>query len=99
MKSKELFIFISGGSRGIGRAITLSQAKAGTTFFLNYLRDDESALKVKKEAENKGAAVHLLPGNVGDPDTVQNIFKEISEKTKHLDVLIHNAALGVFKPV
>lgn len=99
MKSKQRSLFISGGTRGIGRAITLSQADARTVFFLNYLRDDESALKVKKEAEKKGAAVHLVPGNVGDAECVESIFKTIREKTDRLDVLIHNAALGVFKPV
>src|SRR3989338_3604739 len=98
MKDKEKFIFISGGSRGIGRAITLSQAKKGVCLFVNYLRDDESALKTKKEAEKKGAKVFLLPGNIGDPDTILSIFKTIHEKTSRLDVLIHNAALGVFKP-
>lgn len=99
MGTKEKCIFISGGSRGIGKAITLSQAQKGVTLFINYLRDDESALKVKKEAEKKEARVFLVPGNVGDADSVTAIFKLVHEKTKHLDVLIHNAALGVFKPV
>ena len=97
--SKERFVFISGGSRGIGRAISLSQAKVGHTFFINYLRDDESALKVKKEIEKKGGHVFLMPGNVGDGDVVNSLFKSIREKTHRLDVLVHNAALGVFKPV
>lgn len=92
-------IFISGGTRGIGRAIALSQAAKGTTLFLNYLRDDETAAKVQKELEAKGAVVHLLPGNVGDPEAVAALIKKVSEKTGHLDALIHNAALGVFKPV
>lgn len=99
MKDKEKFIFISGGTRGIGRAISLSQARPGMTLFLNYLRDDESALKVKKAAEQKGAKAYLLPGNVGDPEIVQSLFREISKITGRLDALIHNAALGVFKPV
>ena len=98
MKDKEKFIFISGGSRGIGRAISLSQAKKGVCLFINYLRDDESAIKTKKEAEKKGAKVFLLPGNIGDPDSILSIFKTIHEKTNRLDALIHNAALGVFKP-
>ncbi len=99
MQSKERFIFISGGSRGIGRAIVLSQAGSGTTLFLNYLRDDESALKIKSEAEKNGAAVHLVRGNIGDPEDVEAIFKDIQKKSNHLDALIHSAALGVFKPV
>lgn len=96
---KPKYLFISGGSRGIGRAITLSQAAPGMTLFINYLRDEESAEAVKREAEKKGAAVHLIAGNVGDPDDVKAIFGAVVEKTKRLDYLIHNAALGVFKPV
>jgi len=99
MSAQEKFIFISGGSRGIGRAITLSEAKNGTVFFLNYLRDEESAEKTKKEAEKKGAKVHLLPGNIGDPEAIASLFKDIGQKTDRLDALVHNAALGVFKPV
>ncbi|PIU40105.1 MAG: enoyl-[acyl-carrier-protein] reductase FabL [Candidatus Omnitrophica bacterium CG07_land_8_20_14_0_80_50_8] len=98
MKIKERNIFISGGSRGIGRAISLSQAEKGVTLFINYLRDDEAAARAKKEAEKKGARVFLLPGNVGDPDTILSLFKSIQEKTNRLDAVIHNAALGVFKP-
>ncbi len=99
MSTREKFIFISGGSRGIGKAITLSQAHPGACLFINYLRDDESALKVKKEAEKKGARVTLVPGNVGDVEAIASIFKMVEGKTQRLDALIHNAALGVFKPV
>lgn len=99
MTNEEKFIFISGGSRGIGRAIVLSQAKKGVTFFLNFLRDEEAALKVQQEVETKGAKAVLIQGNIADPDTITAVFKTIRETTNRLDVLIHNAALGVFKPV
>jgi enoyl-[acyl-carrier protein] reductase III len=99
MKTTTKAIFISGGTRGIGKAISLSQAANGTVLFLNYLRDEEAAGAVKKEAEKKGATVYLVPGNVGDPDDVESIFKVVTSKTATLDALIHSAALGVFKPV
>jgi len=92
-------LFISGGSRGIGRAITLSQAAPGRLIFLNYLRDEESAESTKKAAEAQGARVHLLRGNVGDPDEVRSLFETVAKETSRLDALVHNAALGVFKPV
>ncbi len=98
MPSSERFILITGGSRGIGRAITLSQSKPGTTIFLNYLRDDESAEKVKKEAEAKGARVTLVPANLADPEAIAALFAEIAKSSRKLDAVIHNAALGVFKP-
>lgn len=93
------FIFISGGTRGIGRAIALSQAGPGAVLFINYLRDEESAAEVKKKLEAKRAVVHLLAGNVGDPDVAASLMKKVAETTDRLDVLIHSAALGVFKPI
>lgn len=99
MPSKEKFIFVSGGSRGIGRAISLSLAQKDTHLFINYLRDDDSAIKTKKEAQKKGAKVYLLPGNIGDPEAISALFKSVRDITGRLDALIHNAALGVFKPV
>lgn len=99
MNTSEKCILISGGTRGIGRAIALSQAGEGTMLFLNYLRDEEAALVAKKAAEKKGAVVHLVQGNVGDPDAVAPLFDAVKAKTDHLDAIVHNAALGVFKPV
>lgn len=99
MSKTKRVLFITGGTRGIGRAIALMESSENTTFFINYLRDDEAALKTKKEIEKKGSEVHLMSGNIGDPDFIEESFKIISSKTSHLDALIHSAALGVFKPV
>ncbi len=99
MSTQKKYILITGGSRGIGRAISLSLADKNVCLFVNYLRDDEAALQVKKELEKKGAEVHLVPGNVGDPEAVLSLFSFITSKTKRLDTLVHSAALGVFKPV
>jgi enoyl-[acyl-carrier protein] reductase III len=99
MSATRRFILITGGTRGIGRAIAISQAEPGTHLFLNYLRDESSAEKVRKEAEKKGASVTLFGGNVGDPETVLELFENIERTTRRLDHLVHSAALGVFKPV
>ena len=95
----EKFILITGGTRGIGAAISLSQARSGTHLFVNYLRDETSAEKLSSEAEKKGARVTLLHGNVGDPDAIASLFTEIKKHTDRLDSLVHCAALGVFKPL
>src|SRR5258708_1855132 len=99
MSSTSKFIFISGGTRGIGKAIAISQAQKGCTLFLNFLRDDAAAHKVGSEAEKKGARVFLLPGNVGDSENVSFLLETVQKETDRLDALIHCAALGVFKPV
>jgi enoyl-[acyl-carrier protein] reductase III len=95
----ESTIFITGGTRGIGRAVSLSQAKKGATLFLNYLRDESAAENVKLEAEKLGAKVVLLPGNVADADDIGGLFDSIKKHTSRLDAVVHSAALGVFKPV
>lgn len=99
MRSDPYAMFVSGGTRGIGRAIALSQARPGARLFLNYLRDEESAAAARTEAESKGAEVHLLPGNVGDPEAVRGMFEKVRRTAPRLDALVHSAALGVFKPV
>lgn len=99
MSSTEKFLFITGGTRGIGRAITLSQAAPNTRLFVNFLRDDASAEALKKEAEKKGAKVTLIQGNVGDTESLKGLFEEIGKSTQRLDALVHSAALGVFKPL
>jgi enoyl-[acyl-carrier protein] reductase III len=99
MAVQKKFIFVSGGSRGIGRAITLSEARPGATLFISFLRDEESANRVKKEAETRGAKAVLLRGNLADAETISSIFKTVGQTTGHLDALVHSAALGVFKPV
>ena len=99
MSSIEKFLFITGGTRGIGRAIALSQSRMGAHLFLNFLRDDASAEALKSEAEKKGAKVTLVPGNVGDAESLAAIYEEIRKKTDRLDALVHSAALGVFKPL
>src|SRR3989338_8587248 len=95
----EKFFLITGGTRGIGKAISLSQAAPNVHLFLNFLRDEASAESVKTEAEKKGARVTLVAGNVADADTLRAIYDEIRKKTERLDGLVHSAALGVFKPL
>lgn len=91
---------ITGGSRGIGRAIALELAAAGVDCVLNYLRNEEAAQAVKKEVEEKGVQAHLVQGNVGDQDELKSLINKTGEIfNNELDIFIHNAALGAFKPV
>lgn len=92
-------ILITGGTRGIGRAIALSQSGPGRTLFLNYLRDEEAARQTAAAVQKQGADAVLLPANLSDPEEIAGLFRAIGERTRTLDALVHSAALGVFKPV
>jgi enoyl-[acyl-carrier protein] reductase III len=92
-------VLVTGGSRGIGRAISKRMAEQGARVCFNYLRNREAA----KEATEIISAVGLEPlgikANVADADHVDRMFDEIREKFGRLDILVSNAALGVLKPV
>jgi enoyl-[acyl-carrier protein] reductase III len=90
---------ITGGSRGIGRDIVLKLAERKVNVVINYLRNEEAALEVKKATEAYGVQAHVLCANVGDTDEIKMLFAKTKEIYPKIDYFIHNAALGAFKPV
>ena len=86
---------ITGGSRGIGHAITLALADRGADVVINYFRKTSTAESTAREAEQRGVRAHIIKANIGEPDKVDGMFKEIEENFGKLDIFISNAASGV----
>lgn len=86
---------ITGGSRGIGKAIALEFARRGSNIIFNYLKDHDSAQKTEEELNSLGVKCLKIKAHLGDPNKIQELFKEILEKFGTLDFLINNAASGV----
>jgi enoyl-[acyl-carrier protein] reductase III len=87
-------VFVTGGSRGIGRAIALRFARDGAErIAIGYLRNDSAAEETAGELRELGAEVTLVRGNV----TSQRVLDEVAALGP-LDVLVHNAATGVIRP-
>jgi enoyl-[acyl-carrier protein] reductase III len=87
-------VFVSGGSRGIGRAIALRFARDGADrVAIGYLRNDEAAEATADELRAAGAEPVLVRGNI----TSDRVLEEVRELGP-LDVLVHNAASGVVRP-
>jgi enoyl-[acyl-carrier protein] reductase III len=87
-------VFITGGSRGIGRAIALRFARDGAArVAIGYLRNDRAAEETAAELRAIGAEVTLVRGNV----TSGGVLAEVAALGP-LDVLVHNAATGVIRP-
>lgn len=87
-------VFVTGGSRGIGRAIALRFARDGADHVaIGYLRNDEAAEQTAAELRSAGAEVTLVRGNV----TSDRVLGEVAALGP-LDVLVHNAATGVVRP-
>jgi len=86
---------ITGGSRGIGRAITLKLASEGADVIINYFRKRDTAEFTAQEAREKGVNVHIIKADVGDEAKIDRMFAEVEEHFGRLDILINNAASGV----
>ena len=87
-------VFVTGGSRGIGRAIALRFARDGARrVAIGYLRNDAAAEATAEELRTAGAEPVLVRGNVTS-DRVLEAVRGLGP----LDVLVHNAATGVIRP-
>jgi enoyl-[acyl-carrier protein] reductase III len=98
MSLKGKVALITGGSRGIGRAITLKLASAGADVIINYFRRTSQAESTAEEARRHGVNAHIIKANVGDPEKIEAMFQEIEAGFGKLDILINNAASGVARP-
>jgi enoyl-[acyl-carrier protein] reductase III len=87
-------VFVTGGTRGIGRAIALRFAHAGAErIALGYMRNDRAADEAAGELRALGSEVTLVRGNI----TSARVLEEV-QALGRLDVLVHNAATGVIRP-
>lgn len=86
---------VTGGGRGIGRAIALKLASQGADIIINFFRRREAAEETAKDVESLGVKAEVIRANVGDPGKINEMFDTIGSKFGHLDILISNAASGV----
>ena len=86
-------VFVTGGSRGIGRAIALRFARDGAErIAIGYLRNDTAAEATAEELRAAGVEVTLVRGNV----TSERVLEQVAALGS-LDALVHNAATGVVR--
>jgi enoyl-[acyl-carrier protein] reductase III len=89
---------VTGGSRGIGRAIAVRLAEAGCDVAISYLRNKAQAQETVSLIEAKGRRALLWKGNVAESDRHAEMFETLTKDLGGLDILISNAASGVIKP-
>src|SRR5258708_6601317 len=90
--------FVSGGSRGIGRAIALKLAQAGCDVAIAYFNSHEEADSVCGAIRGLGRRAQAIQANVSEPESVAEAFRTFREQFDHVDFVVSNAATGVLKP-
>lgn len=92
---KKKYILVTGSSRGIGRSIALKFASEGYHVFLNCRHSLDELALVRQEILKKGQGnCTLVPGDVGNPEDVRQIFDTIHSVCPSLDVLVNNAGIS-----
>jgi len=89
---------VTGGATGIGRAAVLHLARAGFDVALNYRNSEGAARAVAGEAEQAGAKVLLLAGDVADDGEVRAMLREVDAAFGGLEALINNAGTTISTP-
>ena len=85
--------FITGATRGIGRAIALELAKEGYNIVLNYRTENEALENLKKEISEIGVECYPVQGDVSKAEDSERMTKEIIEHFEQIDVLVNNAGI------
>jgi enoyl-[acyl-carrier protein] reductase III len=86
---------VTGGSRGIGKAIALELARRGADVAFNYLRDHDAASAAQREIEGLGVRCVRVRAHLGEARRVRELFARVEHEFAGLDILVNNAASGV----
>jgi len=93
------FAFVTGGSRGIGRAIVERLARDGFDVAFNYRRDDAAAAEAEHAVRAAGRTAVALKADLGDPAQVAGMLDALDAKASDVRVFVANAAATAFKPL
>ncbi len=92
MEEKKV-VFVTGGSRGIGKAISLKYAENGYNVVINYVSTNTDIEKLEKEFKEKGAESLILKADVSKVEEVENVVNKAIDRFGKIDVLVNNAGV------
>ena len=89
------YALVTGGSRGIGKAVCIALAEEGYSVIINYVSNQEAAQEVKEIIESKGQSAELLQFNVSDAQAVEEALNSWQEQhpDEYISVLVNNAGI------
>lgn len=84
---------VTGGSRGIGRAVCLELARRGRRVAVNFARNADAARRVVEEVAAGGGEAASFAADVSDPDAVRKMFAGVEKKWGPVEILVNNAGM------
>lgn len=92
----ERYVLVTGGSAGIGAAISKTLAISGAHVALQFNSSETAAQAIKDEFPEN---IHLFRCNLKEPSSIQSLFEEVTAKFPKLDVLVNNAGIAKCSPL
>ena len=96
MSFKDKVVFVTGASRGIGKAIAMEFAKGGAKIIINFINDSEKSKNTIEEMKNLGIDYLVLKGDVSKGEFCKEAIEKIIATYGNIDVLINNAGISHF---
>lgn len=93
MTGSSTVALVTGGGRGIGKAVSLELGKMGYSVAINYNRSRESAEEVAKLLQEEGVSAEVFQADVSKAEEVERLFCEIEERMGTVLVLVNNAGI------
>ena len=84
-------VVVTGAGSGIGAAVARGFARSGATVAVHYRSSEDGAREVAADIKSSGGRVHVVSGDMTDPDTVRAMFADITDTLGRVDVLVNNA--------
>lgn len=92
---KDKTVLVTGGSKGIGRAVVEAVAEQGANVIINYAHDEKAAQEVANMAVSHGVKTLIVQADIANQSQVDGMFNKISNEFSSIDVLVNNAGLFV----
>lgn len=86
-------VFVTGGSRGIGKEVALKYADNGYNVVINYVSDKTDVEKLEKEFEKRKVESLIIKADVSKAEEVDNVVTQAIDKFGKIDVLVNNAGI------
>ncbi|MCW5201690.1 MAG: 3-oxoacyl-ACP reductase FabG [Candidatus Electrothrix communis] len=91
-KEQEIAV-VTGGSKGIGKAICVELAKNGYYVVINYMGDKDGAKQTLTQVEEQGGQGEICQFDIRDREAVEQIIEDIAQRLGSIDVLVNNAGI------